>query len=103
MIVAAQMQDAVQHENFNFLGWRVSERARIFGCDLGRDGDFAGELFSSVGVGGKRKHVSGLVFSAETAVQGFYLCACRYQDIDCALQSGGAAGACDESVQRQAG
>ena len=32
VIVAAQMQDAVQHENLNFLGGRVPERSRIFGC-----------------------------------------------------------------------
>jgi len=42
MIVAPQMQDAVQHKDFNFLGWRMSEGARIFCCDLGRDGDFTG-------------------------------------------------------------
>ena len=53
MIVTAQMQDAMQHKNLNFLGCHVSERARIFSCDLGRDGDFARKLVFWVGVGGK--------------------------------------------------
>jgi len=70
VIVAPQMQDAVQHENLNFLGGRVSERARILRCDLRRNGDFARELFSGVGLGGKRKHV-GLSFPRKRRFRDF--------------------------------
>src|SRR5208282_310334 len=34
VIVAAQVQDAVQGENLDFFGGRVSEGSRIFGCYL---------------------------------------------------------------------
>jgi len=68
---------AAEEENFNFFGRRVSERMGVVRCDFRRNGDFARELFSSIGLGGKRKHVGGLVFSAETAVQRLHLGAGR--------------------------
>ena len=103
VIVAAQMQDAVQHQNFNFLGRRVSERARILRCHLHRNGDFARKMFSRVELGRKGEHVGGLVGCAETTVQRLHLSARSQQDIDRALQSGGAAGAGQESLQCQVG
>jgi hypothetical protein len=35
VIVAAQVQEAVQGEDLHFLGGRVSEGSRILGCYLG--------------------------------------------------------------------
>src|SRR5260370_14725591 len=97
------MQDAMEHENLNFLSRRMSERPRILRCYLGRNGDFAGEMFLSVGLGRKRKHVGRLVWSKETAVQGLHLGARGQQHVDHALQSRGAPGVSRETVERQLG
>ena len=41
VIVATQMQDAVEHENFNFFGWGMAQIAGIFRGNLRGDGDFS--------------------------------------------------------------
>ena len=53
VIVAAQMQDAVQNENFDLLRGRVPEQACILRCDLDGNGNIAGELLLRSGPGWK--------------------------------------------------
>ena len=48
MIVAAQMQYAVQNKNLDFLRGGMAERARVLRRNLGGNGNFAGKLFARI-------------------------------------------------------
>ncbi len=63
VIVARQMQHAVENQNLEFIGSRVTVTASIGHSDIGGDGDIA-TLDT-----GKGKNVRGLILLSETAVQ----------------------------------
>jgi len=97
------MQHAMQHQDFNLFGGRVSEVASILGRDLGGDGNLARELFWRIGARRKRQYVGGFVFSAETAVQRLHLRARSYKHVYRAFQPCGAPDAREETGERQLG
>jgi len=66
MIVAGQVQHAVQHQDFNFIGQAVAQPQSILAGNLETDG------YVSSLLPGKRKHVCGLVFVAEAPVQSLH-------------------------------
>jgi hypothetical protein len=69
VIVAAQMQDSVQRENFDFFGGRVPKGARIVGGDFRRDSNIAREVRLQARQGGKRQDVSGLILAPKAPVK----------------------------------
>jgi hypothetical protein len=67
MIHPEQMQDAVQHENADFLSDGVAVLSCLLLGALKRDRDFTQE---SVRFGnGKRKYIGGVVFSEELPIE----------------------------------
>jgi len=103
VIVAAQMQDAVENQDLDFFAGGVSERSRIVGGNFRRDGDVARVARLQSGQGWKRQHVGGLIFAAEATVEFLEFGIRSNQDIDVRAQSGSATGASYKAVERLLG
>ncbi|HWZ84356.1 MAG TPA: hypothetical protein VNW47_17135 [Terriglobales bacterium] len=103
VVVAAQVKDAVQSENLDFLGGGVSESARVVRCDFGGDGDVTGVARLEAGECGEGQYVGGLIFSPETVVEFFEFFVGRNQNVDGGAKSGSAASASYEAVERRLG
>lgn len=103
VIITPQMENPVQGENFDFLGWRVTEGARILRSDGGGNRDVAGEATGPVERGGKREYVGSGVLSAEAPVECLHLGIGGHEDIHPTPQPGGAAGTRNETTERQLG
>lgn len=63
MVVAGEVQDAVQHQNANFVGESVALFARLRGGAVEGNSDFAACRV------GKRENVSRVIFAEELAIQ----------------------------------
>ena len=53
MIVAAQMEEAVQDQDLDFFGGRMLKGAGILYSDLGGNGNVSGKVFLNLRIGGK--------------------------------------------------
>ena len=82
MVIAGEMQHAVQHQNFQLAGQAVAVALSVIEGDLGGDGDVA------AGRSRERKHVSRLIFSAEAAVEVTQARVAGDQDIHFSLDLG---------------
>src|SRR5260370_31440248 len=76
VIVARQMQHAVENQNLEFIGSRVTVTASTGQSDIGGDGNIA-TLDT-----GKGKNVRGLILLSETAVQFVQAAIPRDQNVD---------------------
>ena len=102
VIVAAQMQNAVQRQDLDFFGRPCVPSARAFWAAI------SAEIAMSPAIArfqsrrcGKGKNVGGLIFAAKTPVQVPEFVIRSDQNIDRRAQSGGAARARDKAVERQ--
>ena len=74
VIVSAQMQQPVQHQDLHLLGRAVAELARTLAWQSRREMAISpANFFRDIVRRGKRKHVGRLVFSAKTPVQRLHL------------------------------
>ena len=94
MVKARQMKDAMQRQNPDLLGSRMTEPDSVLQSNDGRDGDFASQLCGLVRFRGgpskrKRQHVRGLVLAAKLAVQGTHDSAAGHQDVHLAAEARG--------------
>jgi len=69
MVVAGQVQQAVQNENLDFGGERMVLLARLAQGRGHADGQVAGHLFCAGTFGGKGEHVGGLVLAPELTIE----------------------------------
>ena len=72
MIVAGEMKQAVQGEDFDLVGNGMAQQSGISSGDLGGDSDIAGGRRVSGSVWqfrGEGKHIRWFIFSAKLAIQ----------------------------------
>ncbi len=99
VIVAGEVEQAVQDEDLDFGG----ERVALFRCLAARGGDADGQvagnffLFLDEGVGGKGEDVGRLVFATEAAVEAADGLVGGEQDGDLAAQTDGGLGICEKA------
>jgi hypothetical protein len=104
MIEARQMENAMKHENPDFLRLGMAQQPGIRAGDIGGDRDFAGEPGPMYETGSRlrreRENVGGLVLPAKTGVQRLHGRTTGNKNVDRAVEAGGLAGAQDETLER---
>jgi hypothetical protein len=93
MIVAREVQHAMQDKDFDFIARGVPEPSRIRGRNLRRNGQVTCGLCDELISREERKYVSGFVFFAKALVQATHFPAGRHQDADGPRHLCGTAGA----------
>jgi hypothetical protein len=67
VIVASQVEHAMQYQDFDFVDYAVAQPRCILAGDFKTDGDVASPM------AGKREHIRGFVFVAKAPVQRLHL------------------------------
>ena len=97
MVFAAEMEEAVEEEDFDLDFEGVVEGSGLAGGGVEGDGEVAGVLGGDFEGRGEAEDVGGLIFAAVGAVEALELGVGGEEDVDFALEADGGAGTVEEA------
>jgi hypothetical protein len=89
VVVAGEVQEAVEDQDLNFRGKGVALFDGLAPCGSNADGEVAGDRMRNGAGGRKRQHIGRLVDAAKLAIEATDRCFRGEQDADLAPYTGG--------------
>jgi hypothetical protein len=103
VVLAGEVEESVEEEDFYLVVESVAVGGGLAGGGIKRDGKVAGVLAGECGGRGEAEDVSGFVLAAEVLVKLAEGGVVGEQDVDCAFDADGGAGAVEEAHEAGVG